>query len=111
MTEAQAIAKKWREIAVAFYTPRDERTDEQMYIALTGLCGAVHGLYGDEFVTIDVRDDMLEVIALDITELGDSGYRSVNGSEYFCDYNHWMNDILRADYCWMQAEIEESGGV
>jgi len=98
LTEAQ----KWENIAKAFYKPPKQRNENEHYLTRGGICNAIEQIYPHSIFSPTPKK-MLLMIAHVILDV----YLFTNGySTYFCARNR-RNDILRADYCWLQKCICE----
>lgn len=96
LTELQA----WMTIGDAYGTLEGERTEVERYIAMDGICC---GLICVPLMSDSLEKAMCSKIEQDMPELP-----WVN--DYFCALIP-ANDPLRADYCYLQAEIIRQGGV
>ena len=100
LTEYQA----WIRIAKAFYTPRGDRNknqrrittfnDSEFPVHYTGICWGIGKIAQEGFYALMIKKVMTDL------ELYDT-------IGWFCATNR-PNDILRADYCVLQACIIES---
>lgn len=81
----------WRRIALAYQTPRGDRTKEENGIAWWGLCGAVKWLWPE--------NDQIGLAAVGEILYGYGGEGPFHG--YFCVLSP-ENDQLRADFAWLQ---------
>ena len=110
LTEPQA----WRVIRDAYATPPSKRNKSQRRLAVLGICNAVEALecmYN--FVSsmdIEVGHDA------ELNGVSGLGFRTSDGERwgtgyFFCNFVDRANDLLRADYCELQAVIIEEGGV
>lgn len=103
MTEAQAIAKAWRMIAVAYYTPINNRTKKQDEVAWDGICNGVKTLLCGKPHPYIYRN-MMSSLRLDLMD-------NDGGAYFYYPVKAEGNDEARADYCWLQAVISETGGI
>ena len=81
----------WKTLAIAYGTPRSERTKEQRDLTRYGLCGGIQWLLESDETKMRV---LFGVIRDSIPRGPWRGY-------YFCALSP-ANDILRSDFCWFQ---------
>lgn len=97
----------WRKIRDAYATPPEDRTEEQETLVEYGICAAIEELEWLEALDWPLAEDMAENTKSDKPdEEWGQGYFLAFGDSATQETNH-----LRADYCHLQAVIEETGGV
>lgn len=90
----------WIKIAEAFYQTPSRRGNIQKELASTGMCYAIYCLREDENITQEIKDRMTTTLE----ETKDCNY-------HWCPVFYRKSDILRADYCILQACIIESESI
>ena len=95
MSKQMFEKEMWLTIAEAFATPRDERTDEQGYIACRGICHAILAIDCPWYYMYEKIDEDGAIIRNPSSRY----YR------FFCSYEDPANDLLRADFCYLQYYI------
>lgn len=90
MTEKQA----WWECAVAYATPRDERTEKQKRLVYDGICVAMFRLTLQKLLSTTIYFRIKQKIKESMPP--DTFTYAI--FLYFCEPSP-ANDLLRADYC------------
>ena len=95
MTERQA----WKTIADAYATPKRERTEDQVRLAESGICGAALSLW---LYYKEIDNKQRNQITRIITDsMPNNPYCDSAGGRWFCAPIP-ANDKLRADFCYLQ---------